>query len=213
MKYQTKLLALLLALVLVFSLTACGSKSASGSIVGRWKCPVDCNRLLDEAEKEGGAVDTLTDAVSKSLDGMTVDLILDLKEDGTFTFGADEDVMKGVSDALRERISGIIPDLVSDLLGLDSSALEAQLALAGLSLDDAFSKYFGDFDADSILDSLAFEAVNGTYTYKTGKLTLIMGETSPTFNVELNESELKITSSVSGADYLMRGLLPLVFIR
>lgn len=75
-KWMGKILALMLVLACVMGLTACGGKSKA---VGKYD--------MESMETEGMTINVqdMLDTLSESGVEMNVEIVLDLKEDGTFT--------------------------------------------------------------------------------------------------------------------------------
>lgn len=209
MKKLTKLLALVLALALVFSLTACAGKT---SIVGTWKYTMDYNKLMESmSETEGTDAEDedmkgLVDAMNKLFEGLTMVIILDLKEDNTFTMSTDEASMKAANELIKERM----PDFLKSMFGEDG--LNAMLG-EGQTMDDLVNNYAEEFNTDD----MEMEETKGTYTYEDGKLVLTPeGEEAATMTVELSAKELKVTAIDAKEDdedmmEAFSKMLPLVF--
>ena len=209
MKKLTKLLALVLALALVFSLTACAGKT---SIVGTWKYTMDYNKLMESmSETEGTDAEDedmkgMLDAMNKLFEGLTMVIVLDLKEDNSFTMSTDEASMKAANELIKERM----PDFLKSMFGEDG--LNAMLG-EGQTMDDLVNNYAEEFNTDD----MEMEETKGTYTYEDGKLVLTPeGEEAATMTVELSAKELKVTAiDVKEDDEDMMEafskMLPLVF--
>ena len=209
MKKLTKLLALVLALALVFSLTACAGKP---SIVGTWKYTMDYNKLMESmSETEGTDAEDedmkgMLDAMNKLFEGLTMVIVLDLKEDNTFTMSTDEASMKAANELIKERM----PDFLKSMFGEDG--LNAMLG-EGQTMDDLVNNYAEEFNTDD----MEMEETKGTYTYEDGKLVLTPeGEEAATMTVELSAKELKVTAIDAKEDdedmmEAFSKMLPLVF--
>ena len=209
MKKLTKLLALVLALALVFSLTACAGKT---SIVGTWKYTMDYNKLMESMSEEEGTdaededMKGLVDAMNKLFEGLTMVIILDLKEDNTFTMSTDEASMKAANELIKERM----PDFLKSMFGEDG--LNAMLG-EGQTMDDLVNNYAEEFNTDD----MEMEETKGTYTYEDGKLVLTPeGEEAATMTVELSAKELKVTAIDAKEDdedmmEAFSKMLPMVF--
>ena len=209
MKKLTKLLALVLALALVFSLTACAGKA---SIVGTWKYTMDYNKLMESmSETEGTDAEDedmkgLVDAMNKLFEGLTMVIVLDLKEDNTFTMSTDEASMKAANELIKERM----PDFLKSMFGEDG--LNAMLG-EGQTMDDLVNNYAEEFNTDD----MEMEETKGTYTYADGKLVLTPeGEEAATMTVELSAKELKVTAIDAKEDdedmmEAFSKMLPMVF--
>lgn len=209
MKKLTKLLALALALALVFSLTACAGKP---SIVGTWKYTMDYNKLMESmSETEGTDAEDedmkgMLDAMNKLFEGLTMVIVLDLKEDNTFTMSTDEASMKAANELIKERM----PDFLKSMFGEDG--LNAMLG-EGQTMDDLVNNYAEEFNTDD----MEMEETKGTYTYEDGKLVLTPeGEEAATMTVELSAKELKVTAIDAKEDdedmmEAFSKMLPMVF--
>ena len=209
MKKLTKLLALVLALALVFSLTACAGKT---SIVGTWKYTMDYNKLMESMSEEEGTdaededMKGLVDAMNKLFEGLTMVIVLDLKEDNTFTMSTDEASMKAANELIKERM----PDFLKSMFGEDG--LNAMLG-EGQTMDDLVNNYAEEFNTDD----MEMEETKGTYTYEDGKLVLTPeGEEAATMTVELSAKELKVTAIDAKEDdedmmEAFSKMLPMVF--
>lgn len=209
MKKLTKLLALVLALALVLSLTACAGKP---SIVGTWKYTMDYNKLMESMSEEEGTdaededMKGLVDAMNKLFEGLTMVIVLDLKEDNSFTMSTDEASMKAANELIKERM----PDFLKSMFGEDG--LNAMLG-EGQTMDDLVNNYAEEFNTDD----MEMEETKGTYTYEDGKLVLTPeGEEAATMTVELSAKELKVTAIDAKEDdedmmEAFSKMLPMVF--
>ena len=207
MKNITKLIALVLALALVLSLTACSGKA---SIEGTWKYSLDFKKVMEasgEMPSDGDAEDNkeLVEAMTKLFDGLSMVLVLDLKEDKSFTMSTDEASMKAAVEKMKERI----PDLLKTMFG-GEEGLNAMLEMTGQSMDDLTASFAEQFNPEE----MELDAVKGTYTYEEGKLVLTSEDNNVvTMTVELASKELKVTA-IEGEDDMSEGLkqvLPMVF--
>lgn len=209
MKKITKLIALVLALALVLSLTACAGKA---SIVGTWKYTLDFKKLMEasgELSTEGGEDNKeLVDAMVKLFDGLTMVLVMDLKEDNTFVLSTDEASLKAAAEQMKERI----PDLLKTMYG-GEEGLNAMLEMGGQTMDEITDSFAEQFN----VDDMKLEETKGTYTYEEGKLVLTPedGEAT-TMTVELSAKELKVTAldSKDADDDMaeaLKSVLPMVF--
>lgn len=213
MKKITRLLALVLALALALTMAACGSKSASNSIVGNWKCPLDFDKIIDEMKKEDSGSSDMADVISECFAGLKMTMVLELKEDKTFTMSTDEDSMKIVAERLEERLPDIIFNFAASLSGMTLEQFEDLMTAQGMTREDVLAQFGDTFDADNLLDSMTIQTDTGTYTYENGKLTLTSDEDTAVYAVTLSSSELKFTGVESGEDAIPEALLPLVFTR
>lgn len=224
MKKTIKLLALVLALALVFSLTACAKQA---TITGSWKYSVDFMKLFNlEAEEtteetteetqdpeEAAAMEAMLSAMKKMYDGLSMDIILDLKEDNTFTMTTDEDALKTTGEKLKERAKEYAPELLKAMFG--EEMLNAMLEEEGKTMEEYANEYADQMD----VSDMEIDTVSGTYSYEEGKLVLsVEGEKPVTLTVELSAKELKVTAieseEIDEEDLeTYKALLPLVFVK
>ncbi len=223
MKKISAILALVLVLAMVFSLTAC----AKTSIVGAWKYTMDFNKMFEVMEsgdstgetkdaQQAAAEKALTDTMKKVFEGATMPIILDLKEDNTFVMSGDEAAMKETTKKIADRLPEILPDLIAGMSGKTREEFEAQMKEANMTMDDVMEQYGGMFNAEDMVDDMKVDEVKGTYTFEDGKLVLTpedKDEKPSTMTVELSAKELKVTAIESEDDLgeSFKKLLPLVF--
>ena len=220
MKKITKLLALVLALALVFSLTACAKQA---TITGSWKYSVDFMKLFNlEAEEtteetqdpeEAAAMEAMLSTMKKMYDGLSMDIILDIKEDNTFTMTTDEDALKTTGEKLKERAKEYAPELLKAMFG--EEMLNAMIEEEGKTMEEYANDYADQMD----VSGMEIDTVSGTYSYEEGKLVLsVEGEKPVTLTVELSAKELKVTAieseEIDEEDLeTYKALLPLVFVK
>lgn len=216
MKKMTKLLALIAALVLVFTLSACAKPV---SIIGTWKCNLDFCKVLDTAQSYDDMDDQTKSAIAKMsecLKGENIytTLVMELKEDNTFTLYVDEESSETAIRKIDEKMPEILPELIASVAGMTVEEMEASLAEFGMSMEDIQAMYAEAFDADSLVGSTNQESSNGTYTYKDGKLTLTNEDGKTAIcTIELREKEMKLISVEGDSEVIHGELLPLTFIR
>ena len=230
MKKITKFLSLALVLALVLSLTACaGIGAGKASIEGTWKYNMDVMKIMeasgeiDDMVGEGSGMteeqtQELINVFKKLFDGVDLIMVLDLKEDKTFTLAMDEEAGKAASEKLTERLPEILPDMFAAMFG-GKETLDSMLDEYDMTMDDLMSLYGDEFDADELLEGMSDASVSGTYTYENGKLVLTPEDDEPaTLTVELSAKELKITA-IEGGDVdedeleMYKSLLPVVFVK
>lgn len=232
MKKLTKLLSLTLVLALVLSLTACaGLGGAKASIEGTWKYNMDVMKMMEASgemddmfgEDSGMTEEQMQDLVKvfkKLFDGVDLTMVLDLKEDKTFTLAMDETAAKSAGEKLAERMPEIMPELIAAMFG-GQDALNEMMEEYDMTMDDITSLFGDEFNAEDLLEGLEDASVKGSYTYDNGKLVLSSEDSDDepaTLTVELSAEELKVTAIDSAnADEeeleMFKSLLPVVFVR
>lgn len=215
MKRIGRTLALLVSLLLLFGLTACAPRS----VVGSWRCTVD----LSQAAKAAGALEGLDEqsgvgtVLGRLLDGQTLDLALELRKDGTYSLGTDPESARATANALSARMGELMPELLSELLGVDPAEVEAAMAITGMTPEAIAGKLMEQLQLDGAIDSIAAKASTGTYRYQDGKLWLTpegQAENAEAYEtVELSREGLRITETRSGLFQKYEKILPLLFKR
>lgn len=217
MKKMTKVLALVLALAMILSLAAC---SKSNGIAGTWKYTVDFQKAMEASGGMEGMDEMaaeMGDSFTQLFEGLTMTVILDLKDDNTYTFQVDEASAKAAAEGMMSRMGDILPSLLSAMLGVEADQLDETLKGMGTSMDEMLAEMEGSMDTDELVKQLQEEAQKGTYRYEDGKLYLTPeGETENAekyLTVELG-NELKVTAinGVEGMDDY-EAMLPMVFVR
>lgn len=189
-----KITAMLLCLVLVLSLCACGAKE---NLVGTWKANIE---LADLMNKEIAASGDEAMAEAMNLESFQLPLILELREHGTCTMKVDPEAMAASADKLAADLTEGLkayfvtmlqqqglevedPTEVLTAMGLDLDALVAEMKDQFLS-EDTFaeftmeSKYKAEdgkiYFSDDLESEINADEYN-TYTLKGDTLTLDVG--------------------------------------
>lgn len=223
-----KMIALAVVFVLLLGLFAgCSGDTESGSqteteietetaepvtIVGTWQYNMDFGKLL-KAIQEDAATGESANSLPDLYDGLSVLLILDFREDGTFLATADEASVAEAGRELEEKLIYVLPELIAALNGMTPEEYEARLAEEGLTMDDMVAQYAEEVNAENRFDDM-LNAAAGTYAYD-GDLLYLTSEDGDTLvcTVELSAGELKFTDIEGETGDAPDGLLPLIFVR
>ena len=222
MKKLAKLLTLALVLTLIVSLTACaGSKQgAADGIVGTWKYTMDFQKAMAAAgeSEDMAGLESLGDSFKEMMEGLSMLMVLELKEDNTYSFYIDEASAKAAVEGMMSKLTDMMPKLVAEMSGMSEEDVQKALEQNGQSMDSLMEQFGGAMDTDEMLKDLKESSSKGTYRYADGKLYLTeegsVENPADYVVVELNGNELKITEVSEGTafdDY--KSLLPLVFVR
>lgn len=223
-----KLIALAAVFVLLLGLFAgCAGKTENNNeteteteteteepvtIVGAWQYNMDFSKLL-KAIQEDAATGESRNSLSDLYDGLSVLLILDFREDGTFLATADEASVAEADRELEEKLNYGLPELIAAMNGMTPEEYEAQLAEGGLTMEDMVAQWKEEVNAENRFEDLLNSAA-GTYTYD-GDLLYLTSEDGEAvvYTVELSADELKITAIEGETDATPKSLLPLIFVR
>ena len=121
-----------------------------GTVVGTWISTVDLMEVLGEENDEMG----------QYFSGLQVDLILDIRSDGTFTLSLDgESMIPGMKRGMRAYLEAYMEEN-----GITAEQLES---ITGQSVDDLISEAIAEMDTEDLNKSLS-----GTYTEENGQIVL-----------------------------------------
>ena len=187
-----KIIALSVCLILVLSLCACGAKE---DLTGKWTSTINMAQAFND---EIAASDPAMAEYLK-LETVSIPLVLELKEDGTYTMSVDpvgmeasmtklaEDMVAGLESYFAAILAeqGLQMDVKEALaaMGIDLDALATELS-AELTSQESFSTYNaeGNYKADNgklhlteTLDEAINPAIYNTYTLEGDTLTLDVG--------------------------------------
>ena len=171
---KKRLIALALALVMLFALAACGAKKPS--VVGIWKADLDMRgEMVEQMDASVGG----SKSFGEYLDSFVWVLTLELKDNGTYTLSYD--ISKEMS-VFKSAVVDYMRDMINEQVGMEVSDDLIAQAL-GMSLDEY---------AQSVIDAMTEAAETESATYRDEKGTLIWedGAESP---YELTEDSLSFS--------------------
>lgn len=219
MKKITKLCALLLVFSVLLLLCAC---SGSGSSIDHvWRYRVDFEKAVFSVGDTEGLEELtggMSDMLNAMVEGLTMDMVLDLKSDNSFSFYTDEESAKAAMDGMVDNLGKKLPEIMAPILGIDAEQFSATLSAMGLSTDYFMESIRKEMDTDKLLEELKNSAINGTYRYENGKLYLTLeGQTEDPnayLTVEVNGKEMRVTAINNVPDFeKYSSMLPMVFTR
>lgn len=209
-------LAVLIA-AFILTLAGCGSDDTlKKNITGSWACrEIDVTDSIIEGMREGASDAEAEELISNMNVGvLTVDYLLDIREDGTFVLSVDQssagkmadqlsdamaDVMYTYIEAELEKLAdenGMTLDEVMSVLGCSSIDEAIESSLGGQSLAEYCDEVFAESE---IQDILAEATESGTYSVKSGKI-LLSGDSSTVSLIEYDEKSDTISLTESGFD-------------
>lgn len=161
---RNRILALLLAMTMLFALAACGKKSGP-TVVGHWEGEVD---MLEMMVKEMDASVGGSKSFGEYLDSFIWGITLDLSEDGEYTLSFD---INKEMDKFKSSVVAYMRDVINEMAGMEVSDEIIEQAL-GMPLEDF---------AQTVIDDMAdvAKSESGKYRDEDGKLIWEDGEESP----------------------------------
>ena len=192
MKSGKKFVALLLALLLMLTLCACGGKK--NELLGTWSGSIDmAPSLIDTidsslaVEKSGYDIPSYGDY----LDSLPLRMTLELKEDGTYLQQADAASIQEIKDKMFDSTVKYYYDVLPVIIDtevkkagmdVDVSTVEKLEEYLGMDFDEIIEQILGT-DMESYVQSILaeedfdelFEKEEGKYKVEDGKLFLSAG--------------------------------------
>lgn len=190
-----KILSLLMALVLVFSLAACGGPE----ILGTYETKIDMTDQLVTEFDEGAEISGTELSLANYLDECSLTMISVFNEDGTYSQSVDAASIDAVLENLKDAIIPLMDDLMLysfidqfSVLGYTIETREDVEQIVGMEWEEIFASVIGvDSEQfvsdliDELSESLISEDLSksGKYKAEDGKLYL-----SNAPEEEINES-------------------------
>lgn len=160
-----KFAAILLCLVMVFSLTACSSEK--DALVGSWEGSFDMTGIMNDAMTAGDPEMAQFVAISD----FTLNYTITFGEDDTYSMSADRTVLEATFARAMEEVKTGLYTYVEYLLeqeGVEMS-VEEFLTASNMSIDEMMAEAFSEEYINEMVDSIAMK---GTFDAKDGKLFL-----------------------------------------
>ena len=181
-----KLIALLLAAVMMLSLTACGGPE----ILGTYETTVDLTSYVAESFDEGSELGGTELSLENYLNNFSITVVCEFREDGTYSQSIDSESLNASIEEMKSAVLVMMDDLMlktfADLYKVYGYTVETKEdveALTGMSWDDIFPTTLG-MSAEEFLATLIDESIaesfsdtlmaEGKYIAKDGKLHMSM---------------------------------------
>ncbi len=155
MKKMTKLLALLLVVVMVFSLAACkdsksGNKDSKEkeepvTIVGKYQGVMTPEMLKTINGADGNAEQMMM--LMEGWKGMV--FIFEFTEDNKYTLSVDKSSLDDLVEVMKKNMA----DHLAELNDMTEEELEAKLAEANMTREDVVDMMLGDVSGEDVVDT------------------------------------------------------------
>lgn len=207
-KHTARLLALVLALVMMLSLTACGGEQKK--LVGTWEGTLDLAPAYNEAMSAEVVVDQYL-----TIDELNIVVLMTFREDGTYDLTVTDESIDHVMAHLREVLKKGIGEYLMMILGEE---------VEGMTIDEVLEMLEFDLDAmveesvtPEMIEELSSElTATGTYNAEDGKLYMSDGfgeGEAATFDYYSLEGDTLTLESPGVPDESTEMLYPMVFHR
>ena len=202
MKTIRKITALTLVFVFVLSLAACAPKD---ELVGKWKYDLELKPVIEHTfETLLSSDDSKAEMyreISKAFDGVSVDFIMEFKNDGTYSAYVDEESAKSAVAAVKAKATDLLPSFFSIMGSLDSI-----LSSQGKTLKNLAEIFTKDIN---INDLTAGSSLSGKYIHENDKIYLIMDGSEINENIYLTaavDGDVMIIRDFSGTLYIFNNM-------
>ena len=228
MKKFAKLIALVLALVLVLSLAACkksgdaadkadASSDAPATVVGKWKGEISAEDTMKIAAESGEDVDEANmEQVKQLLGDSTIVMTLELTEDGKITFAPDQDSLKSIADTMMANVGDLLPTIFN----VTPEELDEMLQQQGMTKDQLIDQIKAQLNPEEMFKNLEDATTTGIYEVEGDKI--YTGETGKQIDkssyivFELKDGKLtlkEIVGDLGEEVNAMKALFPWEFTR
>ena len=198
------------------------------SIVGEWHFEMDVETLLNaavEAEEPDEEEMQVLELYKAIFSGLQMKIVLNLKADNTYNAYMQEEDARELMEGVKENLLGVIPQLLTVMMGMTEEELQQMLDSQGMTMDEFKAYVAEEFTAemeDGISGLVDETLEGGCYAYIGGRL--YFGEEGEDLNpesyavIELNGDEMRMVSIVNpedneSAEIMSQAVLPLIFTR
>ena len=147
-----RVITVLLAVLLVLSLAACGSGVETKKLAGTWTCTIDVTDRMNAAAEQALGL-SAADGAAK----MPLQLVLTVTEDGAYTLRYDSDAARTALDAYAAALHPAAVESVyaaAEEQGLSREEYDAAMEKAGITMDDMVAAIFAGVDEEELLSLL-----------------------------------------------------------
>lgn len=200
---------------------AIGNPALDRSAVGTWRYVLDYGELMNATatQEDLDAMGEMGEALLNVYDGLQMDVILDLRSDGSFSFGFDEDSARAAIEEMISRLGEVMIPLIASMLEMTEEQMLEQLEAADMTVDDLLGQFMGEMDSEEMVEQILESYQEGSWRYVDGKLYLVEagGTVDPDSfaTVELAGGVLTITDvpADNESSEMYEAMLPMEFNR
>ena len=199
---------------------AIGNPEIDASVVGYWVYPLDYTSIMKDYSEPTDSLDEVNQAVLEALKGLQLDAMLDLREDGSFCFGLDEESVRTATERIVAKTVEVMIPMLPSLMGMSEEELAAAVEAQGMTMEEFADQMMASLQKQMNPDEMAANMLKanqeGLWRYKDGKLYMIPFDGSVDvgryMTIELNDDSLTVTENTMEQD-AYRSMLPMVYHR
>ena len=196
-----RFIAFFLCILLLAAMLAGCKPSQQKQLLGKWKGRADLAMAYETML--AGADPAMTGHID--IQNVTVELTLEFREDGTYTWSANETQLKLGTSNMMDAIGDGLATYLQIETGM---SIDQLLAISGKTMDRLLDEYF-----DPNMDQVVAESLcsQGSWSIKNSELTLANEEGFVIFegDVEIAEDSLQLKNGVTTE--VITHLMPMTF--
>lgn len=147
-----KFTALVLAVVMMFSLAACGSKDETKKLVGTWQYSMDISEEMNQQMATALEMDDLQLDAS-----FAIYMSLTVAEDGAYTMAVDMDATGAELNEYMQALAPVMTEAMyaaAEAEGMSREDFDAALVELGMTAEEYVAAILGAFDMSALLGAM-----------------------------------------------------------
>ncbi len=199
---------------------AIGDPAVDTALAGTWVASLDFDKLMEASGEELAQLGEMGEAMMSAFKGISMDINLELRADGTVTFGMDEESAKAAMEAMVPALVDAMVPMVISMSGKTEEEFMKELEQEGKSLEDIKEQLMTQINPEDMMGGIEDAQLNGQWRYTDGKLYIVEdGETvdpDKYMAVEVSGDKL-ILNEIHGEEIdnseMYEAMLPMEFTR
>lgn len=200
---------------------AISNAEINADLVGTWVYTMDFGKLMESAagSEELAQLGEMGEALMNAFSNITMDVVLDLRADGSCTFGIDEESARAAVEAMVPALVEVMVPMMASMSGMTEEQFAEALKQQGMTVEQFGESLLAEMNPDEMVAQIKEATREGYWRIADGKLYVVdEGESADPdqyMTVETGNGVLTVTS-VPGADEtdeMYKAMLPMEFTR
>ena len=193
----------------------------NADLVGNWVYTMDFGKLMDAAAgtEELAQLGEMGEAMMAAFSGISMDVVLELRADGSCTFGIDEESAKAAVEAMVPAlIEALLPAMASQY-GMTEEEFSKALEQQGMTMEQFGEQLAAQMNPEDMVAGIQEATHVGYWRLAGDKLYVVdEGETADPqkyMTVQIGSGVLTVTSVPAGdeSEEMYKAMLPMEFTR
>ena len=193
----------------------------NADLVGNWVYTMDFGKLMDAAAgtEELAQLGEMGEAMMAAFSGISMDVVLELRADGSCTFGIDEESAKAAVEAMGPAlIEALLPAMASQY-GMTEEEFSKALEQQGMTMEQFGEQLAAQMNPEDMVAGIQEATHVGYWRLAGDKLYVVdEGETADPqkyMTVQIGSGVLTVTSVPAGdaSEEMYKAMLPMEFTR